>query len=57
MFNVQYIAQMASLMVELDEMTRTIELIKKPDGSKKFPARSCCDLKSDYSETKTGYQS
>ena len=51
---IQYITQMASLMVELDEMTRTIELIKKPDGSKKFPARSCCDLKNDYSETKTG---
>lgn len=45
---------MATLMLQLDNITRTLELVKKPDGRKSFPARSCCDLKREYPQTKTG---
>ena len=45
---------MASLMLELDQISNAINLIKMPNGSKAYPALSCCDLKKDYPETKTG---
>ena len=46
--------QMSSLMVQLDNITNTIQLVKKPNGHRQFPARSCCDLKHDYPNARTG---
>ena len=40
----------------MDNITRTVELLKKPDGSQQFPSRSCCDLKEQYPEKVTGMQ-
>lgn len=42
-------------MIELDSLTRTIGLIKTPNGSREYPALSCCDLKHDYPDKKTGF--
>ena len=46
--------QMLSVVIHLDNMTRTVGLLKRPDGSKQFPARSCCDLKEQYSKSQSG---
>lgn len=46
---------MLSVVVELDNMTRTIDLLKKPDGTVHFPARSCCDLKEQHPDSESGY--
>ena len=35
-------------------MTRTLELLKRPDGTKEFPSRSCCELKKQHPEAKNG---
>ncbi len=45
---------MASLMLELDLISRTMDLIKSPNGSKEYPTLSCCHLKHDYPDKKTG---
>ena len=42
------------MVIHLDNMTRTVGLLKRPDGSKQFPARSCCDLKEQHSESESG---
>ena len=39
------------LVLDLNE---TITLHKKPNGTREFPASSCCDLKENYPEVKTG---
>lgn len=45
---------MLSMVIELDNMTRTIELLKKPNGTKQFPARSCCELQEEYFDIPSG---
>ena len=45
---------MLSMAVELDNMTRTVQLLRKPDGTQQFPSRSCCDLKEQYSDKESG---
>ena len=47
---------MLSMVIELDNMTRTVELLRRPDGSKQFPAQSCCDLKDQYPDKQSGEQ-
>ena len=46
--------QMLSMVIQLDNMTQTVHLLKRPNGSRQFPARSCCDLKEQYPETESG---
>ena len=46
--------QMVSVVVELHNMTRTVQLLRKPDGTRQFPSRSCCDLKEQYSDKESG---
>ena len=46
--------QMVSMVLQLSNMTRTLELLKRPDGTKEFPSRSCCELKKQHPETKNG---
>ena len=41
-------------MVQLDNLTKTVQLVKKPNGHRQYPARSCCDLKHDYPHARTG---
>lgn len=45
---------MLSLVVQLDNMTRSAELLTTPNGTHSFPARSCCDLKEQYPEMPSG---
>ncbi len=45
---------MLTMVIELDNMTRTVELLRSPDGSRQFPATSCCDLKEQHPNTKSG---
>ena len=45
---------MLSLVVQLDNMTRSAELLTMPNGTRSFPARSCCDLKEQYPEMPSG---
>ena len=40
--------QMLSMVIEMDNITRTIELVKRPNGTREFPARSCCELQEQY---------
>lgn len=45
---------MLSVVVEVNNMTKTVQLMRKPDGSQQFPSRSCCDLKEQYPEKPSG---
>ena len=40
----------------MDNMTRTVQLLKRPDGTRQFPSRSCCDLKEQYPSKESGEQ-
>jgi len=42
------------MVIQLDNMSLTVNLLRKPNGSRQFPARSCCDLKEQYPETESG---
>lgn len=42
------------MVIELDNMTKTVELLRSPDGSRQFPALSCCDLKDQHPDTPNG---
>ena len=46
--------QMLTMVIELDNMTRTVELLRSPDGSRRFPAISCCDLKEQHPDARSG---
>ena len=48
------LSQMLSMVVEMDNMTRTALLLRKPDGSQRFPSRSCCDLIEQYPDKQSG---
>ena len=45
---------MLSMIVQLDNMTRYAELLTMPNGTRSFPARSCCDLKEQYPDIPSG---
>ena len=45
---------MMSMVVHLDNMTRTTELLAMPNGTRLFPARSCCDLREQYPQMPSG---
>ena len=47
-------SQMLSMIVQLDNMTRYAELLTMPNGTRSFPARSCCDLKEQYPDIPSG---
>ena len=45
---------MLSMVVTLDNLTNTIGLLRRPDGTQQYPTRSCCDLKEQYPDKKSG---
>ena len=42
------------MVIQLDNMTRHVELLTMPNGTHSFPARSCCDLKEQYPDIYSG---
>ena len=42
------------MVMQLDNMTHSAEGFVRPNGTKHFPARSCCDLKEEYLDTPSG---
>ena len=42
------------MVVQLDNMTHNAEGFVRPNGTKLFPARSCCDLKEEYPDIASG---
>lgn len=46
--------QMLSMVLDMNNMTQVVQLLRRPDGSRQFPARSCCDLKEEYPDMDSG---
>lgn len=42
------------MIAQVDNMTRTVQLLRNPDGSQQFPSRSCCDLREQYPNKPSG---
>jgi len=47
-------SQARSMVRNVLSINQTINLLKKPNGTKDFPAPSCCKLKDNYPGIKSG---
>ena len=48
------VIQAGWLITQVDILNRTLHLHKKPNGTRDFPASSCCNLKENYPYLTTG---
>ena len=52
--NIVVVFQPEDVLKSLDERSRDIDSLIRPDGTKKFPAKTCYDLFLDYKSFKSG---